>query len=32
MVRDAALDALLERISRSLHWRQCLPGNRRFPA
>ena len=27
MVRDAALDALLERISRSLHWRQRLPGN-----
>ncbi|RIA19401.1 AraC family transcriptional regulator [Ectopseudomonas oleovorans] len=27
MVRDAALDALLERISRSLHWRQRLSGN-----
>nr|WP_059391052.1 AraC family transcriptional regulator [Pseudomonas toyotomiensis] len=31
MVRDAALDALLERISRSLHWRQCLPGNPQIP-
>ncbi|MDU9409022.1 AraC family transcriptional regulator [Pseudomonas sp. zfem001] len=27
MVRDAALDTLLERISRSLHWRQRLSGN-----
>lgn len=27
MVRDAALDALLERISHSLHWRQRLSGN-----
>ena len=27
MVRDAALDALLERISRSLHWRQRQPSN-----
>ncbi|QNH01483.1 AraC family transcriptional regulator [Pseudomonas sediminis] len=27
MVRDAVLDALLERISRSLHWRQRIPGN-----
>ncbi len=27
MVRDATLDALLERISRSLHWRQRLSGN-----
>lgn len=31
MVRDAALDTLLERISRSLHWRQCLPGNPQIP-
>lgn len=31
MVRDAALDALLERISRSLHWRQRLPGNPQIP-
>lgn len=31
MVRDAALDALLERISRSLHWRQGLPGNPQIP-
>ena len=27
MVRDATLDALLEHISRSLHWRQRLSGN-----
>ncbi|EZH77736.1 AraC family transcriptional regulator [Ectopseudomonas composti] len=32
MVRDAALDALLERISRSLHWRQQLPGNPQIPS
>lgn len=32
MVRDAALDALLERISRSLHWRQRLPGNPQIPS
>lgn len=31
MVRDAALDALLERISRSLHWRQRLPSNPQIP-
>lgn len=31
MVRDAALDTLLERISRSLHWRQRLPGNPQIP-
>ncbi len=31
MVRDAALDALLERISRSLHWRQRVPGNPQIP-
>ncbi|QSL94626.1 AraC family transcriptional regulator [Ectopseudomonas toyotomiensis] len=31
MVRDAALDALLERISRSLYWRQRLPGNPQIP-
>ncbi|MEQ6328066.1 AraC family transcriptional regulator [Pseudomonas chengduensis] len=32
MVRDAALDALLERISRSLHWRQRLSGNPQIPS
>ena len=32
MVRDAALDALLERISRSLQWRQRLPGNPQIPS
>ncbi|MFI8738290.1 AraC family ligand binding domain-containing protein [Ectopseudomonas toyotomiensis] len=32
MVRDAALDALLERISRSLYWRQRLPGNPQIPS
>lgn len=32
IVRDAALDALLERISRSLHWRQQLPGNPQIPS
>ncbi|HBZ95027.1 MAG TPA: AraC family transcriptional regulator, partial [Pseudomonas sp.] len=32
MVRDAALDALLERISRSLHWRQRPPGNPHIPS
>lgn len=32
MVRDAALDTLLERISRSLHWRQRLPGNPQIPS
>ncbi|MGK4362179.1 AraC family ligand binding domain-containing protein [Ectopseudomonas chengduensis] len=31
MVRDAALDTLLERISRSLHWRQRLPGSPQIP-
>lgn len=32
MIRDAALDALLERVSRSLHWRQRLPGNPQIPS
>ncbi|UYP30479.1 AraC family transcriptional regulator [Pseudomonas sp. Z8(2022)] len=32
MVRDAALDALLERISRSLSWRQRAQSNAQIPA